>query len=238
METNSRGAMFRAGAAMAAFALIANGPYLYLVEAFGYDDVLREPAGAVLAAFAAGGDALVYAWLAFTICALSFVVVAGLVADALRAAGAPVARFVLAAGVASALAQAIGLSRWAFAAPILADLAEQEETRQSALVAYQVLHQFAGVGIGEHIGQTLLAIWTAGLSWTIVRSGIAPKFIGWLGFPIAMAWIVGQTELLATVTATPVLEIAPYAFIGWQLWLVALGVAWMLPSGGAKQSAR
>lgn len=213
---------------MAIFALAANAPYLYLIANFGYDDILRESPEEVLAAFAAGGDMLVFAWLAFALCALAFVIVAGLVDDALRAQDAPLAGFVTAAGVASALAQAIGLSRWVFVAPILADLAAAEETRGSAIVAYQVLHQFAGVAIGEHVGQTLLALWTAGIGWAIARGGAgAPRIFGWFGFLIAAAWIVGQTELLNTVTRTPVIEITPYAFMGWQVWLLALGLVWI-----------
>jgi hypothetical protein len=220
-------AFVRAGLAMAAFALFANLPYLYLTTAFGYDDILREPPAQVLAAFTVGGDALIFAWLAFSLCALAFVIVAGFTNDALRAANVAAPSFVLAAGAASALAQAIGLSRWVFVMPVIADLAAQDQTRESALVAYQVVHQFAGVAIGEHIGQTLLAIWTAGLSWVLLRSKLAPAIFGWLGFAIAAAWIVGQSELLATVTATPVIEFTPYAFMGWVLWLLLLGFVWI-----------
>jgi hypothetical protein len=233
-----RAALFRAGLAMVFFATAANAPYAYLIQNFGYDDVLREPPEAVLAAFTAGGDGLVFAWAAFALCALFFVVVAGLADDALRAAGAKAAGFVFAAGVLSGLAQAIGLSRWTFAIPVIADLAAEEETRAAALVSYRVLHQFAGVAIGEHIGQTLLAIWTAGISWALVRGGAGPRVIGWLGFVIAPAWIVGQTELLATVTQTPVIEITPYAFMGWELWIFALGVSWIWRSMRAERGVQ
>jgi hypothetical protein len=227
----------RAGLAMVAFALAANVPYFYLIENFGYDDVLREPARDVLFAFAAGGDALVYAWAAFALCALSFIIVASLMEDALRDGGGKVASFVTTAGAASALAQGIGLARWVFVAPILADMAANSETRESALVSYQVLHQFAGVAIGEHIGQTLLALWTAGVSWTILRSGAAPRVFGVLGFAIAAAWLIGQTELFATVTQTPVIEITPYAFVAWQVWLLLIGLVWLL-AGLRKQTPR
>ncbi|MBX9746241.1 MAG: DUF4386 domain-containing protein [Hyphomonadaceae bacterium] len=220
-------AFSRAGAALIVFALAANAPYLYLIENFGYDDVLREPPDDVLFAFAAGGDALVYAWAAFALCALSFIVVASLTEEALRVGGGKVAGFVGAAGAASALAQAIGLARWVFVVPILANLAAEPSTREGALISYQVLHQFAGVAIGEHIGQTLLALWTAGVAWTIIRSGAAPRVFGWLGFVIAGAWLVGQTELFATVTQTPVLEITPFAFMAWQVWLLLIGLVWL-----------
>lgn len=222
-----------AGLAMTGFALAANVPYAFLVERFGYDDVLREPPLAVLKAFVAGGPELVLIWLAFAVCALSFVVVAGLVGDAAKAGGKALPGFVVLAGAASALAQAIGLSRWAFAVPGIAasalDPSASEATRAAAVVMYQTLHQFAGVAIGEHVGQTLLAIWTAGFAWRLLMGGLGPRVFGVLGLVIAPLWIVGQSELLATVIPdAPVFEVAPIAFMAWELWLLVLGIAWIV----------
>ncbi|WP_150125875.1 hypothetical protein [Brevundimonas sp. LM2] len=62
----------KAGAALVGFAVAVNGPYALLVQRFGYDEVLRRPALDVLAAFDAGGPALIVIWLAFAACALSF----------------------------------------------------------------------------------------------------------------------------------------------------------------------
>lgn len=225
-----------AGLALVTFALAANVPYVLLIERFGYDDILREPALDVLRAFAAGGPSLVLIWLAFALCALSFVVVAGLVDDALRTT-TPLPRFATYAGVASALAQAIGLSRWVFVAPGLAatasDPAATEAQRTAAVAIYEALHQFAGVAIGEHIGQTLLALWTAGLGFTLLRAGgLAARLFGLVGLVIAPLWILGQSELLATVIeGFPVLEVAPIAFMGWEVWLLALGVWWLVRGG-------
>jgi Domain of unknown function (DUF4386) len=221
-----------AGLAMAAFALAANVPYALLIARFGYDDILREPPLVVLSAFADGGPSLILIWLAFALCAASFVVVAGLVADAARAGGKVLPGFVLAAGAASAVAQAVGLSRWVFAVPGLAetalDPAASEGARAAAIVMYETLHQFAGVAIGEHIGQTLLAVWTAGLSWTLLKGGLGPRAFGAVGLVIAPSWLVGQTELIATVIpGMPVIEITPIAFMAWEVWVLALGVAWI-----------
>ncbi len=232
-RTNAKGPFLRAGAALALFPLIASVPYALLVRDFGYDDVLRAPPLDVLRAFAAGGPDLILEWLAFAVCASGFVLVAGLVADAAKQGNHPPSRFVLAAGALSALAQAIGLSRWAFAVPTIADAAldpaSSEARREAALMSYQMLHQFAGVAIGEHIGQTLAALWTAGLSWAILRGGLGPRVFGALGLVIAPLWIVGQVELVRTVIpSAPEWEIAPIAFMAWEAWLLALGAAWIV----------
>jgi hypothetical protein len=229
----ARRPLFLAGVALVAFSLAANVPYAMLIERFGYDDVLREPPLRVLAAFAAGGLELILIWLAFAVCALAFVAVAGQVDDALKAGGAAAPRFVALAGGASALAQAIGLSRWAFVVPGLADTAldpaATEAQRAAAVAIYTALHQFAGVAIGEHIGQTLAALWTAGVSWALLRGAPGPRVLGVAGLMIAPLWIVGQSELLATViSGFPVVEAAPIAFMAWEAWLLVLGVTWIV----------
>ncbi|MDP3746134.1 MAG: DUF4386 domain-containing protein [Phenylobacterium sp.] len=222
-----------AGIAMALFAVATNIPYLLLIDRFGYDDVLRQPPLAVLTAFQAGGVELILIWLAFGLCALSFVLVAGLIDRALRVSGAPIGGWILAVGVASAVAQAIGLARWVFVVPVLAttalDPSASPAAREAALAAYQAFHQFAGVAIGEHVGQLLLVAWTCGVSLAILRGGLGPRAFGWFGLALTPFWILGQSELLHTAApAIPVLELTPYAFIGWELWLLALGCAWII----------
>ncbi|TPW00691.1 MAG: hypothetical protein FD125_2991, partial [bacterium] len=122
----------KAGLAMTAFVMAANVPFAMLVETFGYDDVLREPPLEVLAAFTAGGPQLILIWLAFAFVALSFLVVSSWTGDAVKDAGARWPQWVAAAGAASAVAQAVGLSRWVFAVPGLADQALSGDAATSA----------------------------------------------------------------------------------------------------------
>jgi hypothetical protein len=223
----------RAGAAMAAFALVANVPYVLLIQRFGYDDILREPPLTVLKAFQDGGPALILIWLAFALCALSFLWVAGWTAEAVRAQGGRWPLWATLAGAGSALVQAVGLLRWSFVVPGLAetalDPAADPAARQAAVVVFEALHQFAGVALGEHLGQTLLAAWTLALSVAILRARLAPALLGWVGVVLTPLWILGQSELLATVIpGFPVLEVAPIAFMGWEAWLLAVGGWWLL----------
>ena len=219
----------KAGLAMIAFVVAANVPFAMLVETFGYDDVLREPPLEVLATFNAGGQPLILIWLAFAVVALSFLWVSAWTGDAVKEAGGRWPQWVAAAGAASAVAQAVGLSRWVFVVPGLADqaLSGDAATSAAAVVFYQGMHQFAGVGIGEWLGQTLLAAWTLGFGLALLKGGAWSKVLGVFGLILTPLWIVGHAELLASVDpAFPDLQIAQWVFSAWLVWLLAVGVTW------------
>lgn len=222
-----------AGAALAVFPLAATVPYLLLIDRFGYDDILRQPPLVVLKAFRDGGPELVLIWLAFALCAAAFLWVAGWTAGAVRAQGGRWPLWATLAGAGSAMVQAIGLLRWPFAVPGLAatalDPAADPAARSAAVVVFQTLNQFAGVALGEHLGQTLLAAWTFALALAVLRGRLAPALFGWIGLALVPLWILGQSELLATVVpGFPVVEVTPIAFIGWQVWLLTLGLWWVV----------
>jgi len=219
----------KAGLAMTAFVVAANVPFAMLVETFGYDDVLREPPLAVLAAFNAGGPQLILIWLVFAVVALSFLWVSAWTGEAVKEAGGRWPQWAAAAGAASAVAQAVGLSRWVFVVPGLADqaLGGDAATSAAAVVVYQGLHQFAGVGIGEWLGQTLLAAWTLGLGLSLLRGGAWLRVLGGIGLILTPLWIVGHAELLASVDPSfPDFQIAQWVFSGWLVWLLAVGLTW------------
>jgi hypothetical protein len=220
---------------MAAFALAANIPFALLVDRFGYDDVLREPPLQVLAAFRAGGPELILIWLAFAACALAFLWVSAWTGQAIRTGGGRWPVWAAAAGAASAVAQAVGLSRWPFVVPGLAERALDGSAAESAIAVgtYQALHQFAGVAIGEWLGQTLLAAWTLAVGRALVSGplprGVWTKGLGIAALILAPLWIVGQIELLATADpAFPDFQITQWVFTAWLAWLLALGATWLV----------
>jgi len=222
----------KAGAAMIAFAVAANIPFTLLVDRFGYDDILREPPLDVLEAFRRGGPELILIWLAFALCALAFLWVSDWVGRAIREGGGVWPGWAATAGAATAVAQAAGLSRWVFVIPGVAEQAASGDpaTQAAAVVAYGVIHQFAGVAIGEWLGQTLLAAWTLALGLALVRgSGGWSRGLGVVGLMLAPLWLVGQTELLATVSpAFAPVSITAYVFMAWEVWILAIGVTWAL----------
>jgi len=217
----------RAALALIGFLVLANVSYSYLVASFGYDDVLREPVQTVLSRFAAGGSGLVLAWAGFALSALVFVAAAPLVALALQGRHNQLVWIATAAGMASGLLQAVGLFRWVFVIPVLArDYPAADPAHRAAIeVAYTVLNQYGGVTLGEHMGQILLVVWSAGVIAACWRAGGILKWNSLIGTASLPLWALAQTELYATVIAqTPVVEAAPIAFMLWMVWILALGV--------------
>ena len=157
----------RVGIALIVFAIAFNLPYAWLASNFDYPDILRSPPGVVLAAFADGGAPLVLAWAAFALAALLFAPIAVAVAAVTRRSEEP-SSAVAALGIAAGVTQAIGLSRWVYAVPGLAASwvasAGDAGARASIETTFTTLHQFAGVGIGEAIGQSLTAFWLIGVA--------------------------------------------------------------------------
>lgn len=234
-------AVFKAGIALSAVALLSNVPYAALIALFDYDDVLRRPAGEVLELFHAGGSPLVLAWWTFGLSAVGFAIAAMLVGEALKDGHAKLSAGFTLFGVLSGIFQAAALLRWTFAIPNVAtayvSAGDGSAERAAAVAAYESLNTFAGVGMGEHLGQLLLMVWTFGVGLALMRLGGAMKWIGAAGLATLPLWIVGQTELLSlSMPELPVIELIPYAFMSWQLWLLVMGVALIVKAVG--KSAR
>ena len=171
-----------------------------LIALFDYDDVLRRPAGEVLELFHAGGTPLVIAWWTFGLSAIGFAIAAMLLGEALKDGKAKLATGFTLFGVLSGVFQAAALLRWTFAIPSIAtsyvQAAEGSAERAAAISSYEALNTFAGVGMGEHLGQVLLMVWTLGAGLALMRMGGAMKWIGAAGLVTLPLWVVGQTELL------------------------------------------
>lgn len=234
MDTSMRqaAAKWQLGAALVVFLVAATVPYVWLIEHFGYDDILREPAAVVLQRFDQGGSGLVLAWFAFAMSALLFVVVARGFNRLFDAHGVG-DRGATVLGIGSALAQTIGLLRWVFVIPGLAatfvDPATSPASREATLVVFDAVHRYGGMVLGEMVGQLLLAAWTALVAVQLYRSGIVPRWLSAAGLLTIPFWVLGQTELLhGVVPDLPAIEVIPLAFMGWEAWLAALAVALLL----------
>jgi len=229
-----------AGVALLIFLIAAGLPYGWLVAHFGYDDVLRLPPAEILARFRAGGTPLVLAWLGFMLAALGFAAPA-LALDHLFAAAGGRRPLTLGFGLASALLQAIGLSRWVFVVPALArshgDPATGEAGRAAIEAVFIAVHAYGGVAIGEVLGQLTLAAWTAGAAAGFLAMGGRWRLLALPGLASLPLWLAAQGEALATVLPMPSMpELAPFAFILWQAWLLVAGLG--LAAGGFASGRR
>lgn len=207
-------------------AVLVNVPYTLLIVNFDYPDILRYPAGDILTRFAAGGPYLVWTWLAFAWVGLPILLGILLLPRALGD-DSPVGRLALFFGAAGATVQMVGLLRWPFVVPVLARLYTAPQasaaTQEAAAAVFEAVHQYGGVVLGEHIGQSFTILWLALLSFSLLRQGRFPRWLSLAGFAAAGVYALAQGELLATaLPGFPVWE--PAGLIGSLLWLAALGI--------------
>lgn len=137
-------------------------------------------------------------------------------------------------GVAAGVTQAIGLSRWVYAVPGLAAawLASPDPAARAPIEAmFSTLHQFAGVGIGEAIGQSLTGFWLIAVASGQRRH---PRFggaVALLGVGGGVILLLGLVEGLGTVMGFDPGPFGLAALVGFFLltiWLIWTGLLCIL----------
>jgi hypothetical protein len=220
------------GISLIVFAVYFNLPYAWLGSHFDYPAILRRPPGAILEAFAAGGAPLILAWAAFALAAILLAPVAVALAHVTRRDGASA---IAALGIAAAVTQAIGLSRWVYAVPGLAARWSQSSdpaVRAAIETSFTTLHQFAGVGIGEAIGQTLTAFWLIGAALAQRHHPRFGRALAITGIAGGVILLLGLVEGLATVLSFDPGLFGLAAMIGFlvlTVWLIWTGVRCLRP---------
>jgi hypothetical protein len=216
-------------------AIFVNIPYTLLIMTFDYPDILRAPTGDILTRFAAGGSGLIWTWLAFAWVGVPILLGILLLPQALAndtssSHGQLVGKLALFFGATSLVAQMVALLRWPFVVPVLARLYTAPDataaTREAVAVVFQAVHQYGGVALGEHIGQTFTIMWMILLSLSLLRQGKLPRWLPWAGFAAAGVYALAQGELLATaIPGFPYWgEAGLVGSLMWLGWLIALGV--------------
>ncbi len=202
-------------------------PYIVLTIIFEYPDILRQETGIILTKFHEGGTRLILIWWAFAILGLPLLVAYVLLGQKLESKFSFI-RWVTTLGVIGLVVQMIGLLRWTFVVPVLAKnfVTGNEMTKEASKVAFQIVHQYGGVVLGEHIGQLFTIAWTIMITYAFAQLKIFPKWTIWLGYISSIIYLFAQTELFATVIPNfPVIDLA--GFIGstlWIVWLIVVGV--------------
>jgi hypothetical protein len=202
-------------------------PYAILTIIFNYPDVLRQEPSIILKQFHDGGAKLILTWLAFAVLGLPLLIAYSSLGKRLEIKF-PFVRWITTIGIISGIVQIIGLLRWVFVVPVLANdyMNTSDPMFQKAIItSFKVIHQFGGVLLGEHLGQLFTVIWTIAISYTLLKANIIPKWIAWFGYTLSVIYLIAQAELLATVIPQfPVWGLA--GFIGstlWLLWLIIIG---------------
>jgi hypothetical protein len=227
-RTRSSGLRRATGGLFAAGALAFAGAATVLSSTFEWPDILREPAGVVLPAFAAGGTSLVWTWFATAWTYAVLIAPILLLPTVLGRRDDPVLRAATYLGATSVVLSLIGFLRWVFVVPPLADsyVAGDAVTRAAVDAAWTAQHQFGGALLGEHLGQLLVVVWSVTLSVTIVRTRVLPRWLGVTGFAVSAVYLLNQGDILATaVPGFPVWSLAGLlGSTGWGLWVATLGV--------------
>ena len=205
-------------------------PYTLLTITFDYPHILREDTGVILTRFKAGGNALIWTWFAFALVGLPLLGAYVLLGQKLENKGRLV-RLATIIGVLGLVVQMIGLLRWTFVVPVLATnfVNGNEMAKEASKVAFQIIHQYGGVVLGEHLGQLFTILWTILISITFHKLKLFPTWLIGVGYVASAIYLLAQAELLATVMPDfPVWDLA--GFLGstlWLIWLVILGVKFL-----------
>ncbi|MBX7171946.1 MAG: DUF4386 domain-containing protein [Pyrinomonadaceae bacterium] len=208
-----------------------NIPFSILGVIFDYPNILRQPTGEVLTLFKAGGSGLIATWYAFALAPILMIVAAKLINQVLKNERPNIVSVATTFGVLAGMTQVLGLIRWVFVVPVLAntytDPSSSEAAKAAAVMVFEGLHQYAGVAIGEHLGQLFTALWVLLLSLAMLNSKFFGRWQGIVGLIISGLMLIGLVEGFATVISFEVGIfgiITPISFILLSIWMISLGV--------------
>ena len=206
-----------------------NVTFFMLQKAFEYPDILRKPTDTILRRFRQGGGSLRRMWYAFTFSAVLFTPVPVLVQQLFQPNVPWYLPVGTTLGVLAGAVQFLGLIRWPFLVPTLAEMYTRpkasQATREAVEVVFQAFHRYVGVAIGEHLGYIFTSLWTILLCIAILQTGLVSPLFGWLGILPALGVLAGVFEETGFQAAGAINAIS---YILWSLWLVALGIAVLL----------
>jgi hypothetical protein len=93
---------------------------------------------------------------------------------------------------------------------------------------FRALHQYLGVGVGEHLGYLFTGIWSVLIGVGVIQGTALPTWLGWPGIVIGVGLVLGSAEFLGpneergwSLAGAAI----PFLYIAWSLWLLAMGIA-------------
>lgn len=81
------------------------------------------------------------------------------------------------------------------------------------------------MAIGEHLGYLFTGLWTILIALGMARSPLFPAWLGYVGLIPAAGILVGLLEEAGFKAAGAINAIS---YILWSIWLIAVGVAFLL----------
>lgn len=200
-------------------AVLSNAAFTVLGTVFNYPDILKEPVDDILVAFR-GSQGVVTAW--FAVLAISAALFAPIAIGVGRLSSHPAMRLAVPVGIAAAVVQVIGLTRWPLLVPgYAADAASADPAAAAAARdSFETAHRVLGNIIGETLGYILTAAWTLLVLVALGRL-IAGRWFTALGATSAILILAGVLSPLDL----PLIDLANFAgYVLWSGWLVAFAV--------------
>jgi hypothetical protein len=198
--------------------------FFALSSSFEYPDILREPTDTILTKFQDGGDELVALWYSFAMVTLLAIPLTLLLHSLFVDQFPKLAQAAAYFGVLSGMVQVLGLLRWAFLVPILADRythATDAATRESAVMVFEAAHRYLGMAVGEHLGYLFTGIWTILLCAMMFRSVLFSRWLAVLGIVSAVGIITGMLEPAGWEAAG---VINALSYVLWSIWMLMAGI--------------
>ena len=202
-----------------AAAVLTNAAFIALGMVFNYPDVLKEPVEEILAKFRASQNAVMF-W--FAVLAVSAALFAPIAIGVGRLSSHRATRVAVPVGIAAAVVQVIGLSRWPLLVPgFAADAASPDPAvAAAARDSFVLAHRILGNLIGETLGYLLTAAWTLVVLVALGRT-IAGRWFTALGAVSAVLVLVGVLSPLDL----PGIDLANFiGYVLWSIWLVVFGL--------------
>lgn len=204
-------------------------PVIVLGSYFEFPGVLRQPAAYGLTLFRQNQAHIVPAYYVFMVSGLLFLPLSFAYSAVLETVASSVWRQVLmATGLATAIFQSIGFSRWIFVIPFLAEQYAHQPAQQTTIaLLYETLNRYAGMTIGEHLGFLAMGCWTIILATMLMRAGLVKRWFAGLGILIGVGLLVSVLEHMGGPSAGLYATISLAANTGWSIWMLLLG-CWLL----------
>ena len=201
-------------------------PLIILGAAINWPASLDEPAGVNLPLILEQYAAMMIGYSIYLVYSLLFWPMAYLTGRVIVGDDVENTLFRVAGGFAvlSVLARALGIVRWLFAMPVLAQLytdpAASNESRASISVVYEMINAYAG-GVGELLGVSLFAgIWLVLISILLIRAVDWPNWLGYFGFVAAASLFLNLLEAIG-IDMGPMISISETLF---HFWILATAI--------------